>query len=466
MTSPADALAGLWRLVGGAPDAPDRVRFTGTEPVLPSSFRVGVAAQAAVGAGALAASEIWRLRGGTPSGVAVDMRHAAAEFRSERYLRVDGGEAPELWDKIAGVYRCGDGSWVRLHTNFPHHRDGILDLLACEHSRDSVQAKLSDWQGEAFEDAAAERGLVVAKMRSFTDWDAHPQGQALQDIPVLFVEKLGDAEPRPLAAAYRPLGGVRVLDLTRIIAGPVAGRVLAAHGADVMRISAAHLPAIAPLVIDSGRGKLSARLDLRQVDDRARLAELLGEADVFVQSYRPGAIADRGFGPDEAAAIRPGIVYASLSAYGHEGPWTRRRGFDSLVQTASGFNHAEGVAAGEDGPKALPCQALDHASGHILAFGIMAALARRATEGGSWHVRIALAATGRWLRGLGRLENGLTCPDPTLDDVADLLEESDSPFGRLSAIRHAGQLDSVAPYWRRPAVPLGTHDPIWPPIDD
>lgn len=462
MTQSLAALTDLWRLADGAPAALDRVRFTGVEPALPSSFRVGTAAQAAVGAGALAASEIWRLRGGDALGVSVDMRHAAAEFRSERYLRVDGGEAPELWDKIAGVYRCGDGAWVRIHTNFPHHRDGILALLDCEHGRESVQARLTSWQGADFEAAAAERGLVVAMMRSFDDWDADPQGRAVAALPVVAIERLGDVPPQPLPAADRPLGRIRVLDLTRIIAGPVAGRVLAAHGADVMRISAPHLPFIAPLVIDSGRGKLSAHLDLREPPDRSRFAELLRSADVFVQSYRPGAIARRGFGPQDAAELRPGIVYASLSAYGHDGPWSGRRGFDSLVQTASGFNHAEGEAAGVEGPKALPCQALDHASGHLLAFGIMMALARRAASGGSWHVRVALAATGKWLRGLGRLEDGLSAPDSTVDDVADLLETSDSAFGRLTAIRHAGRLDGMEPCWQRPAVPLGTHEARWP----
>jgi crotonobetainyl-CoA:carnitine CoA-transferase CaiB-like acyl-CoA transferase len=463
MSTPSfKALDEIWRLAGGAPDALDRVRFTGADPVLPSSFRVGALAQASLGAAALAAAEIRRLRGGDPAEVSVDMRHAAAEFRSERYLRVDGSAPADPWDRIAGVYPCGDGKWVRLHTSFPHHRDGVLALLDCAHEREAVRAALSSWQAEAFEAAAAERGLVVAMMRGFAEWDGHPQGRALRRLPVISIENLGEAPPRPLPAAGRPLGGVRVLDLTRIIAGPVAGRTLAAHGAEVMRISAAHLPSIGPLVIDTGRGKLSARLDLRRAAARGRLAELLKGADVFLQAYRPGALAGHGFGPEAAAALSPGIVYGSLSAYGHEGPWAARRGFDSLVQTASGFNHAEGRVAGETGPNALPCQALDHGSGNLLAFGVMMALARRAAEGGSWLVRVSLATTGQWLRGLGRLEDGFSCPDPAPDDIADLLETSESPFGRLTAVSHAGRLSGAEPHWQRPAVPLGSHDARWP----
>ncbi|MCW3476623.1 CoA transferase, partial [Limobrevibacterium gyesilva] len=256
--------------------------------------------------------------------------------------------------------------------------------------------------------------------------------------------------------------GLRALDLTRVIAGPVCGRALAAHGADVLHITAPHLPSIGPLVSDTGRGKRSAQLDLRDPAGRATLRRLLADADLFVQSYRPGALAAHGFGPEDAAAARPGLVYVALSAYGHTGPWAGRRGFDSLVQTASGFNHAEAEAAGAPGqPKPLPCQALDHASGYLMAFGALAAVLRRAEEGGSWLVRVSLAGTGRWLRGLGRVPNGLACPDPDQDAVADLLETTDSGFGRLNAIRHAAALSETPAHWALPSVPLGTHPAAW-----
>jgi crotonobetainyl-CoA:carnitine CoA-transferase CaiB-like acyl-CoA transferase len=438
------------------------VDLPGAEPVLPSSFAIGTAAQASIAAAALAVAELWRLRTGERQRVRVPMRDAAIEFRSERYLRIDGQPAPELWDKIAGAYRCGDGRWVRLHTNFPHHRDGVLTLLNCEHDRAAVESALQGWQAEALETSAAEAGLVVTAMRSFEEWDAHPQGRALARLPVLSIEKIGDAPAEALPPAKRPLAGIRILDLTRVIAGPVCGRCLAAHGADVLLISAPHLPCMLPLVIDSGRGKLSARLDLRDEEVRERLRQLVRGADVFVQSYRPGALSALGFGPEEAARLRPGIIYVSLSAYGHEGPWAGRRGFDSLVQTASGFNAAEADAAGVNQPKPLPAQALDHASGYLMAFGAMTALARRAREGGSWHVRVSLAQTGRWIRDLGRVEGGFDCSDPGLEDVRDRLEENPSGFGRLTAVRHAAELARTPTCWSRPSVPLGTHEPIWP----
>jgi crotonobetainyl-CoA:carnitine CoA-transferase CaiB-like acyl-CoA transferase len=247
-----------------------------------------------------------------------------------------------------------------------------------------------------------------------------------------------------------------------VIAGPVCGRTLAVHGADVLLVTAAHLPQMGTLVIDNGRGKLSSFVDLRAAAGRATLAALTREADIFVQGYRPGAVGGHGFAPEQAAELRPGIVYVSLCAYGHEGPWAGRRGFDSLTQNANGMNHAESQAAGSAEPKSLPCQALDHAAGYLMAFGAMTALARRVTEGGSWHVRVSLAQTGHWIRSLGRVPEGLACPDPRFDDVRDRLEESDSGFGRLTTVRHAATLSETPPGWKRPSVPLGTHAPVWP----
>jgi len=451
----------LWKHAAAPADALEAVTLTGAELALPSSFAIGTAAQATIAASALAAAELWRLRTGRQQQVSVDMRNAAIEFRSERYMRAAGQGRGEIWDKIAGLYRCGDERWVRLHTNFPHHRDGVLKLLGCDYSREAVHLALGGWEAEKFETAAAQAALVASMTRSFAEWDAHPQGRAVARLPVFTIEKIGDAPPQPLPPGERPLSGVRVLDLTRVIAGPVCGRTLAAHGADVMLVTAAHLPQMMPLVIDNGRGKLSTFVDLREASGRDTLSGLARDADVFVQGYRPGAVKDNGFGPDELARLRPGIVYVSLSAYGHEGPWASRRGFDSLVQNANGINQAEAEAAGSAQPKPLPCQAIDHASGYLMALGAMTALARRATEGGSWHVRVSLAQTGHWLRGLGRID-GLGCADPSFDDVRDRLEESASGFGKLTAVRHAATMSETTPRWARPSVPLGTHPPRWP----
>jgi crotonobetainyl-CoA:carnitine CoA-transferase CaiB-like acyl-CoA transferase len=455
------ALAGLVQTAGLGPAAAESVKLTGGEPALPSSFAIGTGAQATIAAAAVAANELWWLRTGRRQQIGVDMRHAAIEFRSERYLQLDGKPYEEYHDDLAGLYRCGDGRWARLHTNLPHHCNGLLKLLNCPHDGTAVQRAVDGWQAEALETAAAEAGLAVTACRSFAEWDNHPQGRAVAALPVFTIEQIGDAPPKPLAAAERPLSGIKALDLTRIIAGPVCGRTLAAHGADVMLVTAPHLASLFPLVVDTGRGKLSTSLDLREQSARETLAALLREADIFVQGYRPGGISRFGFGPDEAARLRPGIIYVSLCAFSHAGPWAARHGFDSLVQTASGFNIAEAEAFGESKPRALPCQELDHATGYLLAFATMTALARRAERGGSWHVRCSLAQTGHWFRQLGRVD-GMTCPDPELGDVAGYLEDSPSGFGRLTAVRHSATMSETPPRWDRPTVPLGTNPPAWP----
>ncbi|MBR0905800.1 CoA transferase [Bradyrhizobium liaoningense] len=467
MLSSADILEDIWISAGGDAAALGHVRLTGEEPQIPSSFRVAVAGQTTIAAAGLAAAEIWRMRGGEVQDVSVDMRHAVAECRSERYLRLDDKPPPPAWDAIAGVYRTGDNRFVRCHTNFPHHRDAVCKVLACEPEREKVQTVLMQWKGEDFETAAYAAGGVVALMRSYDEWSALPQARALAQLPLISIEKIGEAPPKPWpqrsSNSDRPLAGLRVLDLSRVIAGPVAGRTLAAHGADVLLVSGPELPAIDWLTIDTGRGKLTTFIELKSETGRAQLREILKDADIFSQGYRPRALAALGFSPEDAAKINPGIVYVTLSAYGHAGPWAERRGFDSLVQTTTGFNHAEGQAAGIDGPKELPAQMLDHATGYLMAFGAMMAKARQAREGGSWHVRVSLAQTGRWLWNLGRLDGGLDTPDLTGEAVhTAFMESMPSGFGMLKAVRHSALLSTTPVQWSRPAMPLGSHPAQWP----
>jgi crotonobetainyl-CoA:carnitine CoA-transferase CaiB-like acyl-CoA transferase len=462
MQTPREILADLWTLAGGDPSALDAVTLTGEEPQLPSSFRLGAAAQASIAAAGLAAAQVWKLRSGQSQGVAVDMRHAVVECRSERYLRVDDKPPPPAWDAIAGVYKTGDQRFVRLHTNFPQHRDAVCRVLNCKPERDDVQAALMQWNGEAFETAAYAGGCVVALMRSHDEWSGLPHAKALAALPPISIEKIGEAAPKPWPAGDRPLAGVRVLDLSRVIAGPVAGRTLAAHGADVLLISGPDLPAIPWLIIDTGRGKLTSFAELKSEQGRGVLRDLLAEADIFSQGYRPHALASLGFSAEDAARISPGVVYVSLSAYGHDGPWAERRGFDSLVQTATGFNHAEGQVAGVEGPKELPAQMLDHAAGYLMAFGAMMAKARQSREGGSWHVRVSLAQTGRWLWDLGRIADGFKTEDLKQEAASPFVEEVPSGFGPLRSVKHSAVLSKTPAFWARPAMPLGSHPPKWP----
>jgi crotonobetainyl-CoA:carnitine CoA-transferase CaiB-like acyl-CoA transferase len=457
--NPLEVLAGVWRLGQLPTDALAHVVLHGLEPVLPSSFAVGTAAQVPIAAAALAACELGHTRGQARQHVRVDMLHAALEC--EGWCSIDG-QVPKIWDTYSGMYRCADG-WVRVHANFAHHRDGALQLLGLRSEtaqRADAERALLDWRALDYEQAAAERGLVVAAMRSFEQWDAHPQAQALAGQPLMSFERIGEAPPLSLpglAADQRPLSGLKVLDLTRILAGPACGRTLAAYGAEVMLINAPHLPNI-EAIASTSRGKLSAHVDLRSERGRGDLDALLARTHVFVQGYRPGALEALGYGAHALAERKPGLVYVSLSAYGSEGPWRMRRGFDSLVQTATGFNHAEAEPAGSDRPKPLPMQILDYATGHLMAFAVSAALRRQMEEGGSWHVRLSLAQTGKWIRGLGRLPGGLQAVWPQREPY---LETSRSGFGVLVAVRHSAELSRTPARWSRPAVSPGTDAPAW-----
>lgn len=455
-----DALAEIWNRAQLPPAALQRLRLLGVDPVLPSSFAVGSAAQISLAAAALAACELGHARGQSRQTVTVDMTHAALECSGWFSLN---GQTGDPWEKFSGLYPCADG-WVRIHANFAHHRDGALQLLGLSADRaekDDVRAALRHWRAADFEQAAAERGLVVAAMRSFAQWDAHPQGLAIAVQPLFTMERIGDAPPvalAPIGEQERPLTGVRVLDLTRIIAGPVGGRTLAAYGADVMLLNAPHLPNIGS-IIESSRGKLSALLDLRRAADCDAMDSLVSASHVLVQGYRPGGLAELGYGAQALAQKRPGIVVVSLSAYGTQGPWAQRRGFDSLVQTATGFNHAEAQAFGSTEPKVMPVQILDFATGFFIAYAAAAALWRQMHEGGSWHVQLSLAQTAHWLRGLGRLQGGVGVQVPARDAF---VASYPSGYGELQAIRHAAQLSRTPAGWDRPSMPPGSHAPQWP----
>jgi len=462
-----EALSVILRAVGLPLAVLERLDLTGADPVLPSSFHVGAAAQASIAAGALAACEVGRVRGWRAEQpvprVAVDMARAALECKD--WFTLDGKEPP-LWDPFSGLYATSDGH-VRVHANFRHHRDGALRLLGLDPvtaTRGDAAAAMRAWRSLEFEDAAARAGLVVAAARSFAQWDATEQAAALRDQPLLTIERIDpqvkvDPLPLPPIEIDRgPLSGVRVLDLTRILAGPVGGRALAAYGADVMLVNSPNLPNIDAIATTS-RGKLSALVDLQAAEGRDAMRALLSKAHVMVQGYRPGGIEGLGFGPAEAARLRPGIVYVSLSAYGNRGPWAGRRGFDSLLQTALGFNHAEGEAAGDGKPRPMPMQILDEATGYLIACAASAALLAQQREGGSWHVRVSLAQTAMWLRSLGRVDGGLGAVAPAIDPK-DVVTEP-SGFGPLAAMAHSARIDGRPFAAARPSMPPGSHPPSW-----
>lgn len=461
----APAHAGLEELIAlaGLPAGTSQhARILGGEPVIPTRYRVGTAGAAALAATGLAAAELWRLRTGRQQTVEVPMRPATISLRSGRYMRINGVPPNREWDPLSGYYPTRDGRFVMLHTNFENLRNAAARVLGTAVDRDAVTRAVAAWDAEALETALHEGGACGAFARTHAEWAAHPHAAAIRDLPVVEIIRIGDAPPRPLPDGARPLAGMRVLDLTRVIAGPTCARTLAEHGADVLKITRADLPHSGELDLETGIGKLSAYLDLRDPVQAETLRGLISDADVFSQSYRPGALAARGFSPEAVAALRPGIVCVTLSAWSHEGPWRHRRGYDTIVQTATGMAHASGV----DGrPQHLPVSAIDYVSGNLMAFGAMVALARRATIGGSWLVRVALATTGRWIVDRGTFSQdrlaGLPADLPE-DEIASLCTEVDAPNGRIRYLAPIVRMSETPARWDRPPVPLGTHQAVWP----
>lgn len=448
-----DAFAALWKDVTGT-DA-GRVTFSGDDHPLPGPFRVGEAAAACVGATTLAAAELLAERGGTPEQPEVHIGHAAEAFRSEAHLSVVGRKLDGMWAPLSGDYPAADG-WVRLHANYAHHADAICRALGT--GADGVRDAVAERPAVDVEEAVLAEGGAAAAMRDRETWLAGP-GATIRTEPLVSIERIGDAPPRPLrrldrsssdrilaqqalvdrawpgqvlavwTVEQRALTGVRVLDLTHVIAGPVATRTLAAHGADVLHVTDPKRPVLDRLVMDTDFGKRSCHVDLDTPEGQATLAGLAATADVFVQSYRPDSLARKGFGAEELAARSPGIIVVSLSAYGHTGAWRDRRGFDSLVQVASGI----AAHGGMDRPRPLPAQALDHGTGWLAALGVLTALRRRAVEGGSWHVTLSLARTAEWLHDLGRDDT-----PPTPIDVGPFMIETNSDYGPLVHLRVPG----------------------------
>jgi crotonobetainyl-CoA:carnitine CoA-transferase CaiB-like acyl-CoA transferase len=326
-----------------------------------------------------------------------------------------------------------------------------MGVLGKPADRAAAEAASRNWDGLELEEAIHAAGGCAGLARSAAEWTQHPHAAAVAAQPLLEIQKIGESAPEPLPAGTRPLSGVRVLDLTRVLAGPTCARTLAEHGADVLKISGAHLPDSGISEFDTGIGKLSAHLDLRTRSGVDTLRGLLRETDVLSQSYRPGALAARGFSPEQAAQVRPGIVYVTLSAWGTEGPWRERRGFDSIVQTVSGMAYAQGG----DKPKLMPVSAIDYVSGYLMAFGALVALERRATEGGSWLVRVSLARTGKWIVDRGLVKDFSSVENP---DVENLLTKT----GKYTHLKPVLGLSETPPFWERPPVPLGTHPAEWP----
>ena len=461
--APEVALAEILKSSDVAPASAANARIVGDDPVIPTRYRIGAAGSAVIAAAGLGAASIWEMRTGRRQEVEVDARAAVASLRSPRYMKLDGHAQRDPMDPLSGFYQVSAGRWVFVHCNFPNLRDRNLAVLGvAAPKKEDMAAAAAKWEGKALEDAFMTSGGCGAFARTTGEWAQHPQAAAVASLPLVEIVRITNAPPEPLPRGERPLAGVRVLDLTRVLAGPTCARTLAEHGADVLKITAPHLPNSGSVELDTGLGKLSAHLDLRNQQDVETLLTLVRGADVFSQSYRPGALASRGFSPEALAEIRPGIVCVELRAWGREGPWRERRGFDTIVQTATGMAL---VSGGGTEPRLMPVSAIDYVSGHLMAYGAMVALARRVREGGSWLVRVSLARTGKFIVDRGLLDAGSlegVPGDLPADEIARLTIETQTPLGRLRHLAPVVQMSETRARWTRPPVPLGTHPACWP----
>ncbi|WP_370163290.1 CoA transferase [Streptomyces albogriseolus] len=449
-------LASFWSGLGGDPALLSRVSAVERPGVLPSRLPVREFAGACVGVCALAAAELAARRtgGGVVPAVRVDDGAVATAFVSERHLRTDG-RAAESFAPLSRFWRTADG-WVRTHANYPHHRARLLTALGAPEDPDAVAAVLARRSAREVEETVTAAGGLAVALRTPEEWAAHGQAAAVARLPLVERVRLDAAPAREFTAAggdpLLPAAGLRVLDLTRVVAGPVATRTLALLGADVLRLDPPGLPELPDQHTDTGFGKRSALVDL--ASGREVFEELLARADVVVTGYRPGSLDRFGLSAEALAGRRPGVVVAQLSAWGAAGPWAGRRGFDSLVQVATGIAHIEG----EHGrPGALPAQALDHGTGYLLAAGVLRALSDQADAGGGRLVRVALARTAAEVRvgAAGSAAHGGEVP------ATPWLAERNSPLGRLRYALPPVDFEGGPRDWARPPGAWGADAARW-----
>jgi len=450
-----DLTSAIWTALDGPDGQPDMLTIIG-DGALSSAFPVTDFAGASVAAAALAIAEL--VAQGTSQAPAVTADRRLASFWFGMSIRPRGWVMPPAWDPIAGDYRTSDG-WIRLHTNAPHHRAAAQRVLGPHADKAAMAPAVAAWRKSDLETAIVNEGGCAAEMRSVEDWLAHPQGQAVAAEPLVqasvFEGKHTSAwTPQP----QRPLKGLRVLDLTRVLAGPVGSRFLAGYGADVLRVDPLDWdePGVIPEVT---LGKHCARLDLKSADGRRIFEELLSQADVLLHGYRPGALDRLGYDPAKRRAIAPALIDVSLCAYGWNGPWAGRRGFDSLVQMSAGIAQAGMAWKKAEVPTPLPVQALDHATGYLIAAATVRALTRRLTSGRPTTARLSLARTAKLLTDMGQQSISSGLAPEQADDLAPAIEQT--TWGEAQRLSPPAIVAGAPMLWDVPARELGSAQPVW-----
>jgi crotonobetainyl-CoA:carnitine CoA-transferase CaiB-like acyl-CoA transferase len=446
-------------LAGLELDPETDVTITGADPVLASPLRLGEGAATALALVGQEADRIWQARGGKRQAMQVGVAHAAASLHSFAFLRVEGAgnDTPlRRVPPITAVFKCGDGRYIHLHGSFGDAPGILAELGLPEDATAEEIANATDRRGAfELEDALAAKHLCGAVCRTQEEWLSHTQGRLLAGKPVVELTRIGEAPSMPFPEGDRPLSGIRVLDLTRVLAGPTCARTLAEHGADVLHIASPRLPTIPLFEMDTGHGKRQAHIDLDEPEGAETLRELVRGADVFSQGFRHGALEKRGLGAEDLARLRPGIIYVSEDAYGHDGPWRYRPGWEQLAQATTGVT----VIQGDERPAITPAAMNDYTTGYLGALGVMMALRRRAVEGGSWLVRVSLSQTSMWFLRLGHDLDRAEASGH--GDVTSLMEQCDTPYGRMNRMRPAQRMSETPPHWSITSQPLGSGLPSW-----
>ncbi|OIN52741.1 CoA transferase [Pseudomonas costantinii] len=423
---------------------------------LPSTFAVTELACATVGAAGQAVAQLIQQQTGRLPGVTVDRRLASFWFSSS--IRPAGWQMPPLWDPVAGDYACADG-WIRLHTNAPHHRAAAERVLGKVVDRAEMAAKVTAWNAAQLEQAIVDEGGCAAQMRAWQAWQTHPQGLAVNAEDLVQRQTFETTTGKPwLGSVARPLAGLKVLDLTRVLAGPVASRFLAGLGADVLRIDSPTWsePGVVP---EMTLGKRCARLDLKSPEGRQIFESLLKEADILFHGYRADALEHLGYTASELRAIAPGLIDVSLNAYGWSGPWRNRRGFDSLVQMSSGIADAGMAWKQSDKPVPLPLQALDHATGYLMAASAIQALSERLKSGRGGSARLSLARTAKLLVKAGQVPEQPALRAEEASDQGLVVEQT--AWGQAHRLLAPVTISGTPLQWDLPAGELGSHRPQW-----
>ena len=464
------ALDELFRVRGCQNLDPGELQISGIDPVMDSKFKLGEVAAAAHASVGVGVNDIWQLKTGRRQKIQISVRSAAASLKSNKFIEIRqrNGEYQKLVDKdhefnrqLNGIYRSKDGRWVLPHFGLNHLRDRMLSLLEACPDQSSISKAVLKWNAIDLENAIAELNLCGGMVRGNSEWLAEPHGKTLSKKPVIEIIKIGESDPEPIPSSSRPLGGVRVLDLTRILAGPIAARTLAEHGADVLMVTAENLPQVHAYVADTSHGKRSCFVDIKENEGARKLKDLTIGADIFSQGYRPGAMEKLGFGPEELSEIRPGIIYLSINCYGFDGEFSNRGGWEQVAQIMTGLTTIEDESTKMNSPSLLPAAANDYITGYLGAYGALLALARRAKEGGSYHVRVSLCQTAMMIYRNGKIQDGLAPEELSLSEIEDLSILSTTHLGEAKHLAPVLNLSETRPFWKMPTPKLGGNKAEW-----